>query len=114
VTKDFLAHLTPPATGGQRTESGIVRWSASGGKYTLRFNGTLTDKPILSKLSRNFDIEFNIRAGGIQNLSENKVGTLVTDITGDEAEVERALDYLRQHGIIVEYDGEAMKGATEQ
>lgn len=104
ITREFLSNLTQPVPVHTQKED-MVRWSTHGGKYTLRFNGSLTDEPVLSRLARNFSIEFNIRAGGIQNLSDHKVGTLVTDITGDDAEVKRAIAYLRSTGIIVEYDG---------
>jgi len=104
VTKDFLSHISQ-SSADTSDKGQIVRWSTNGGKYTLRFNDTLTDEPVLSRLSQKFKVEFNIRAGGIQKLSEHKVGTLVTDITGDKEEVKRAVDYLRCSGIVVEYDG---------
>ena len=57
---------------------------------------------ILPNLPKQFDVEFNIRAGGVQHVQDNDVGTLITDITGDSDEVKKALDYLRSSGIIVE------------
>src|SRR5574344_3135647 len=61
VTKEFLSHLSTPVAPEKQP---IVRWSRPGGKYILRFNGSLTDEPVLSRLSRKYDVEFNIRAGG--------------------------------------------------
>jgi D-methionine transport system ATP-binding protein len=95
ITKEFLANLAPES-------DSIVRWSKAGGKYLLRFTNTLTDAPVLSNMAKKFDVEFNIRAGGIQSLSETKVGTLITDITGSPAEVEKAIAYLQNEGVIVE------------
>ena len=103
VTKDFLANLAPQ-TESSENKNGIVRWSEDGGKYTLRFTNTLTDEPVLSKMAQKFKIEFNIRAGGIQKLPESKVGTLLTDITGEKAEVEKALAYLKSEGVLVTED----------
>jgi D-methionine transport system ATP-binding protein len=100
VTKDFLSHLPVSS----ESES-MVRWSHDGGEYELRFVGQLTGEPVLSRLSRQFKVEFNIRAGGIQHLSDDDVGTLITDISGDPEEVDRALAYLRGQGIIVEQIG---------
>lgn len=95
VTKDFLSHIAvqEPTT--------LLRWSDAG-KYTLRFIGKDTGEPVLSRLAKQFDVEFNIRAGGVQHVQDNDVGTLITDITGDSDEVKKALDYLRSSGIIVE------------
>ena len=95
VTKDFLSHIAvqEPTT--------LLRWSDAG-KYTLRFIGKDTGEPVLSRLAKQFDVEFNIRAGGVQHVQDNDVGTLITDITGSAEEVGKALDYLKQSGIIVE------------
>lgn len=98
VTKDFLSHLSAPET----DEGDLVRWSEEGGEYALRFVGSKTGEPVLSKLSRKFNVEFNIRAGGIQKLPENEIGTLLTDITGEKSEVDAAIKYLESEGVIVE------------
>ncbi len=95
VTKDFLSHLT--------TDSNeIVRWSNNGGNYILRFIGDATGKPILSDLAHKFDIQFNILAAGVQHLPENEIGTMVTDLTGSEEELKKAIAYLTEHGVHVE------------
>jgi len=96
VTKDFLAHLSNDATNDE-----IVRWS-EGGLYTLRFKGIKTDEPILSIITRELGVEFNIRAGGVQNVDNTHVGTLVCDISGDDELVNKAILLLREKGIIVE------------
>lgn len=104
VTRDFLANLAVSAPA--LPEAGFVRWSKDGGKYILRFIGSNTGEPVLSRLSRLFNVEFNIRAGGIQHLSEGDVGTLVTDITGPADELGKALQWLESRGVIVEIEGE--------
>lgn len=98
VTKDFLSHLSAP----ESDDGELVRWSEEGGEYALRFVGSKTGEPVLSKLSRKFNVEFNIRAGGIQKLPENEIGTLLTDITGEKSEVDAAIKYLESEGVIVE------------
>lgn len=115
ATKEFLSHLprsieterasasmhTAPA---QTDSNGMIRWSEGGGNYLLRFAGALTDEPVLSALSRKFDISFNIRAAGIQPLPGSKVGTMLVDFDGTSEEIARAVAYLRENGIIVETD----------
>src|SRR5574344_2132249 len=117
VTKEFLANLAPEADAAEtmkthtaakvsskqtEAQSDVVRWSQGGGKYTLRFTNQLTDEPVLSNMAKKFDVAFNIRAGGIQMLAENRVGTLIADITGKKVEVKKAIDYLQSEGVIVE------------
>jgi D-methionine transport system ATP-binding protein len=106
VTRDFLSHLSPelPAEAvGASGAANFVRWSRDGGHYTLRFVGELTGEPVMAALARKFPIEFNIRAGGVQYIEENSpIGTLVTDINGTEEQVQNALAWLEDQGIIVE------------
>ena len=66
------------------------------------FRGDLTGEPVLSRLARKFDVEFNIRAGGVQSVGVTEIGTLVVDITGSDGDVAKALSYLEEEGVIVE------------
>lgn len=99
ITKEFLAHLRP-------TTGDIVRWSDEGGRYTLRFRGSLTGDPVLSRIQKKFDVEFNIRAGGVQKVMGEEVGTLICDIIGESDEVDKTIAALQLSGIIVEEEGE--------
>ena len=100
VSKDFLAHLSP----NTKINADIVRWSNEGGKYTLRFEGVKTGEPILSQISRECNVDFNIRAGGIQQLQNTSIGTLITDISGSADSVVRAIQSLKAKGVIVEVE----------
>lgn len=121
ITREFLSHLAPMdnarpsahgATGAHGTNGAhreldanageLVRWSAEGGEYTLRFRGDLTGEPVLSRLAREFDVEFNIRAGGVQEVGGTSVGALVVDFTGKADEVARAIAWLETAGVTVE------------
>ena len=98
VTKDFLMHINPL----NPEDTQLIRWSKSGGAYTLRFSGELTSEPVLSKVSRDYGIEFNICAGGMQKVGETVVGTLFVDINGSHEDTQKAFAYLNQNGIKVE------------
>ncbi len=98
VTKDFLMHINPL----NPEDTQLIRWSKNGGAYTLRFSGELTSEPVLSKISRDYGIEFNICAGGMQKVGETVVGTLFVDINGSPEDMQKAFAYLNQNGIKVE------------
>ena len=98
VTKDFLMHINPL----NPEDTQLIRWSKSGGAYTLRFSGELTSEPVLSKISRDYGIEFNICAGGMQKVGETVDGTLFVDINGSSEDMQKAFVYLNQNGIKVE------------
>ena len=98
VTKDFLMHINPL----NPEDTQLIRWSKSDGAYTLRFSGELTSEPVLSKISRDYGIEFNICAGGTQKVGDTIVGTLFVDINGSPENMQKAFAYLNQNGIKVE------------
>lgn len=98
ITKDFLMHINPL----NPEDTQLIRWSKNDGAYTLRFSGDLTSEPVLSRISRDYDIEFNICAGGTQKVGETVVGTLFVDINGSVENMQKAFAYLNQNGIKVE------------
>lgn len=103
VTKDFLSHLASNDSeirGGDYDD--IVRWSSEGGRYIFRFRGGLTDTPVLSRLSQEMGVDFNIRAGGVQHVGGEEIGTLICDISGDDNTVESVISALQKQGVVVE------------
>ena len=105
TTKDFLANLAPLSETFESKEHDMVRWSHEGGRFTLRFRGSSTGEPVLSRIQKQFEVEFNIRAGGVQHLATEDVGTLICDIIGKEEEVDKTVAALRHSGILVEEEG---------
>lgn len=102
VTKDFISHIgsdRKPESDG----SDIVRWSNEGGEYELSFPSEKQGAPVLSTVAKKFDIEFNIRAAGVQHLTEGDIGKMIVDFTGFQ--ISEALEYLRSQNIIVEKAG---------
>ncbi len=116
VTKEFLSNIAPAedGSGGKASadsSSSFVRWSAEGGKYTLHFTGGSTGEPVLSRLSKVADVEFNIRAAGVQHIPAppeqagavgRDIGTMLLDLRGEQAEKEKAFAFLKENGVIVE------------
>lgn len=105
TTKDFLANLAPLVEPTKSKRDDMVRWSDEGGRYTLRFRGESTGEPVLSRIQKKYDVEFNIRAGGVQHVMDEDVGTLICDIIGEPEEVEKAVAALQLSGILVEEEG---------
>ena len=91
ITKEFMANIRA---------ANYVQWSEEKGVYVLRFEGPKTDEPLVSELIKKFDIEVNIRGGGIQDVQNKKVGVLRADISGNE--LQKAVAFLKERGVIVE------------
>lgn len=91
-TKDMIAHLS---------DKNFFRWN-DGGYYTLRFRGDLTKEPIMSRLSRKYEVEFNVCAGGMQRVGQESIGTILCDIVGRDENKNQTLAELRERGILVD------------
>ena len=103
VTKDFISHIGSDRK-ADADGSDIVRWSKEGGEYELSFPSDKQGAPVLSNVAKKFDVEFNIRAAGVQHLTKGDIGKMIVDFTGEQ--VSQALEYLRNQNIIVEKAGE--------
>ena len=82
----------------------MIRWSQEGGEYELSFPSDQQGEPVLSTIAKNFDIQFNIRAAGVQKLTDTTVGKMIVDFSGSQ--IKEALDYLKEKQIIVKKAGE--------
>lgn len=102
VTKDFISHIGSDRKPDENG-SDIIRWSKEGGEYELSFPSEKQGAPVLSNVAKKFDVEFNIRAAGVQHLTNGDIGKMIVDFTGFQ--VSEALEYLRNQNIIVEKAG---------
>ncbi len=91
ITKEFMANIRA---------ANYVQWSDQKGGYVLRFEGPKTDEPLVNQLIKKFDVEVNIRGGGIQDVQSKKVGVLRADISGSD--LQKAVAFLKDRGVIVE------------
>lgn len=68
-------------------------------KIVLHFPHEQVDKPIVSKLVRDYNLDFNILKASITPQEE---GLLVLEVTGEEADYDRGLEYLRSFGVDIQ------------
>ena len=101
VKKDFISHI---GSSQNKQDSSIVRWSMEGGEYELSFPAQEQGSPVLCEVAKKFDVEFNIRAAGLQILTDGTVGKMIVDFTGKD--VVQELDFLKSKNIIVKQAGE--------
>ena len=109
VTREFISNIgsnqelaqNQAQTGVKNADGSIIRWSNEGGEYELGFPSDLQGAPVLSKLAKLYDIEFNIRAAGVQQLTDNSIGKMIVDLIGSDEEVAKAIDYLKERGLYV-------------
>ncbi len=100
TTRDFIKNIAMGASDSKN--SGIVKWTEKTGSYLLHFMGDATGEPLLCKMAKEFDVCFNILAAGISHLPDEDVGYMEADISGDDAAVEKAVEWLSQHNVRVQ------------
>ncbi len=65
-------------------------------RLVLHFPSAVTGQPIVYRLAREYDLVFNILRASIGPEEE---GLMVMELSGDEADYQRAVDYLTRQGI---------------
>jgi ferredoxin len=68
-------------------------------KIVLHFPHEQVDKPVVSRLVREFDIDFNILKASITPREE---GILVLEVTGEQENYKRGVNYLESCGIKIQ------------
>lgn len=103
VTKEFLSKIsTNDEEQTEKSNTSFVSWSEEKPKYSLHFINDKTGKPVISQACKKFDIDINILAAGIQTLPDEKIGTMMVDFTGDENEIQKAIAFFKENGVLVE------------
>ncbi len=68
----------------------------------LGFLGDNSKKPIISNMIRKFNLDVNILSGNINELMTTSVGNLIIEVSGNEEEIERAINWLNKENIRLE------------
>ncbi|MBT1179809.1 methionine ABC transporter ATP-binding protein [Bifidobacterium vespertilionis] len=82
---------------------------AHGGRpfYLFVFQGPEATEPIISQLSRRFDLDIAILFGDIDLIDNQPYGTLYVSVSGPRDRIAEALDYSGRHGVhVIELKGE--------
>lgn len=76
----------------------LQEWRAKGGRklYRVIFKGEIASDPVLSRLTQQFGVNFNIVYGSIRELQEKFFGNLLVSFDGDEHSVDLLLAALKE------------------
>lgn len=107
ITKEFIGVLLsndlPVAFRGN-----AVTQEPSPGSYLLlrlMFLGDSADKPVIAQMIRRFKIECTMLFGTLDQISSLPFGRMIIGITGEETELEAAMEFLRQQDLRMEVIG---------
>lgn len=78
----------------------------------LTFIGQSANEPVISRLIKNFDLNVGILFGNLDDIKDVPFGRLIVGMEGNQAEIDRAMDYLNQQNLKVEVIGYVSRHAS--
>jgi D-methionine transport system ATP-binding protein len=94
TTKNFISSVLNDHLSPKLLEK--LRESHSGKLYRIIFKGGATSEPLLSRITKEYHIDFNIVYGSIHELQDRLFGSLIVEFLGEEADVEKVVTVLGQ------------------
>ncbi|MBC5636739.1 methionine ABC transporter ATP-binding protein [Ornithinibacillus sp. BX22] len=88
-----------------RPSTSLLReWRRKGGKHLYRviFKGEVASDPVLSRVTRKFDVDVNIVYGSVRELQEKLYGNLLVSFEGQEENISSVLLALQQDVTVEE------------
>ena len=67
-------------------------------KFYLTYPKRLVKEPLIYKMSKQFDLVFNVRSASVNE----EIGIIALELDGREGEIERAIAWFREQGVFVE------------
>ena len=70
--------------------------------YRIQFTGSSVGQPLMSRISRDFNLDLNVLFGNITELQGAPYGNLIVEFSGPAAEIQNALSAIRSDTVKVE------------
>ena len=102
VTRNFIASTSNLSQIYEMVEQGsdLTRLQRGEVLVRLHYGGTGTGKPLISEISRKFNVNTNIIFGNVEVLHHIPLGDLIMILGGEQ--VDEALHYMKEHDVDVE------------
>ena len=98
VTRSFAMTAGGLSVSGEALEK---EHQLPGKVLKLKFLDDSAGRAIISRLSRDYGIDFNIINGNIETIDGRTLGTLVVRAEGDEDKIEKAINDMSENGVKV-------------
>ena len=102
VTKRFVQQDLEPEEDPEELRQACLRENPHGRLVTLTFTEDNANEPIISQAIRKYLIDVNVVYGKIQQTNEGSFGALTVLLTGETAEIDKALRFFAQEQVGVE------------
>ena len=65
----------------------------------LSYTKLTVNTPVLNDTIKKFDVNINLIEGNINNISNDQVGYMIVEFTGEDTEIFNALQFLKEHNV---------------
>ena len=65
----------------------------------LSYTKRTVNTPVLNDTIKKFDVNINLIEGNINNILDDQVGYMIVEFTGEDAEIFKALQFLKEHNV---------------
>jgi len=94
TTKNFIRSVIHDSLSESLLEE--LKRNGTNHLYRLTFKGDATKQPILSRISKRYNVDVNILNGNISELQGQLFGNLIVEIIGDGQEVKKVIEELKK------------------
>ncbi|NLY79325.1 MAG: methionine ABC transporter ATP-binding protein [Lysinibacillus sp.] len=101
ITKNFVMQVSDTRESKESIEQILTHYK-TGKLVKLIFVGDTSERPIISYLIKEFQIDVNIVHGNISQTANGPYGTLIVQLDGDEEKINKALEKLHEMKINTE------------
>lgn len=102
VTKRFVQQGAVPEEDSDELMASFIRENPKGQLATLTFNEGNAGEPVISQAIRRYPVDINVIYGNIQRAADSSFGSLTILLTGDDQEIDSAVEYIRSQHVGVE------------
>lgn len=102
VTKRFVLQGVEPEEDPNELVAAFIRENPKGQLVTLTFNEENAGEPVISQAIHRYPIDINVIYGNIQRAADSSFGALTILLTGDDKDIDAAIEYIRSQQVGVE------------
>lgn len=85
-----------------REKAKVVQLNSGEQLLMLTYSPHNTNEPLISTISRQFDVDANIIFGNVEVLQHQSLGNLVVKMSGEKKNIDSAITYIKETGVKVE------------
>jgi len=101
ITRTFVKQISEPDDTKEAVEH-LLKNYHSGKVLQLTFVGEGTERPLITNIIRNFQIEVNILQGKISQTQNGSYGSLFLHVDGKQEEIDRTVAFIKEQQVEVE------------